>query len=382
MAGDNSERDEVFDVAIIGAGIAGTAIAAELPSSYKILVLEMEDTPGYHTTGRSAAILSPSYGPPVVRDLTQKSQDFFQNPSKEFTESPLLRRRGLLKIATAEQLREINGNQLSNASLPDVEEWDTDKLRDEIPILRDDFQGRAWYEKDCWDIDVDILHQSYLRQLKKKGCRLICDARVEALAPLKNGWKLEINQGSFRAELVINAAGAWAGQIGEHAGATEIGLVPKRRTMVVVSAPEHVATKRLPMIVDSQENFYLKPEAGRLFLSPADETPSEPCDSQPEELDVAICIDRIEKVFDLDIRRIENQWAGLRSFVADKNPVCGFDPKVPNFFWMAALGGYGIQIIPELSRLAVRMIDAKDRENTLLTETSVLQGLSPDRFEV
>ncbi|MGI9379061.1 MAG: NAD(P)/FAD-dependent oxidoreductase, partial [Methyloligellaceae bacterium] len=289
--------------------------------------------------------------------------------------------RGLLKIATADQIRDLNENEIDSAPSPEVEEWSTDKLRDEIAILRSDFEGRAWYEKDCWDIEVGALHQSYLRKLRK-NCHLMCDTRVEHLKQQPGGWKLNTNRGDFHAGLIINAAGAWAGQISEYAGATEIGLVPKRRTIVVVPAPESIAAIKLPMIVDRDEEFYLKPEAGRLLLSPADETPTEPGDAQPEEMDVAICIDRIERVFDLEIRRIENQWAGLRCFAVDGNPVCGFDPAAPDFFWLAALGGYGIQIIPELSRLAAGMVSSNDRRNSMLTQGSVLQSLSPDRFAV
>ena len=169
-------------------------------------------------------------------------------------------------------------------------------------------------------------------------------------------WTLTTREGEFAAPIVVNAAGAWADEIAMIAGVQKIGLVPKRRTALIVAAPEGSDPQDWPGAVDVDEQFYIKPDAGRLLISPADETPSAPCDAQPEEIDIAICIERIHEAFDLDIRRVENAWAGLRSFVEDHAPVCGFDPEATGFFWLAGQGGYGIQSSPGLSQLAARLI--------------------------
>jgi D-arginine dehydrogenase len=175
---------------------------------------------------------------------------------------------------------------------------------------------------------------------------------------------------------VVDAAGAWADTVAELAGLTPLGIVPKRRTAIIVPAPAGVAIDRWPLVAEVAEEWYVKPDAGRLLCSPADQTPSPPCDAQPEELDVAICVERIQEAFAFEIRRVENRWAGLRSFAADKTPVAEFDPRAPGFFWLAGQGGYGIQTAPALAMLAAALITG-----AALPERLAAAGVEPGALD-
>jgi D-arginine dehydrogenase len=228
-----------------------------------------------------------------------------------------------------------------------------------VPLIRPGYAVRALYEENARDIDVHALHQGYLRGFKAAGGVVRTDCEIRALQRDGGSWRVSASGGDFGADIVVNAAGAWADEIAGRAGVPAIGLVPKRRTALIVAAPDGVRPNAWPMVVDVDERFYLKPDAGRLLVSPADETPSPPCDAQPEDIDVAVCVDRIQRAFDLEVRRIENKWAGLRSFVADKTPVVGYDPDVPGFFWLAGQGGYGIQSAPALARMAAAILERR-----------------------
>lgn len=345
---------ETSDIVVIGAGIAGASVAAELAKSANVILLERESQPGYHTTGRSAAIYSSTYGPPVIRALTRASSAFFRDPKSEFATSPLLNPRGLLFTARSDQAEtlEMMVAELGNA----VRVMDADETRDALPLLRQGYVERALFDKSTFDIDVDALHQIYLRRFKSAGGKLLTKADVTGLERSAGGWIVQTTQGELRTAIVVNASGAWADKIAKLGGVNPVGLIPKRRTALLISAPQTINPASWPMAVDIDEEFYLKPDGGKLLISPADETPSEPCDAQPEDLDVAICIDRIEKAFDLSVRKIDHKWAGLRSFVSDKCPIAGFDPSAEGFFWLAGQGGYGIQSAPALSRTAAALI--------------------------
>lgn len=349
--------DDVYDIIVIGAGMAGASVAAELAGGARILLLEAESRPGYHTTGRSAALFTAAYGPPVIRALTRASLPFYRDPQSPFVTHPLLRDRGMLFIARGDQRRGLEDlmSELGDAVRP----IDPETAQAQMPLLRPGHVAAAAMDDSAADIDVDALHQHYLKSLQAAGGVLRTHAGVTALGRAGGDWVVETRTGRFRAPIVVNAAGAWADGIAAMAGVARIGLVPKRRTALLIDPP-HGATPDHPAIwpaaVDVDEQFYLKPDAGRLLISPADETPSAPCDAQPEELDVAICIDRIETAFDIAVRRIEHKWAGLRSFVADKAPVAGYAPDAPGFFWLAGQGGYGIQSAPALSRTAAALV--------------------------
>lgn len=342
---------EDFDVVVIGAGIAGASVAAELASDLRVALLEQEGQPGYHTTGRSAALFSESYGPVQIRALSRASAAFFDAPPAGFAPGPLLTPRGALMIGRADQVEALDALLDAVAGRTPMERLDAAQTAAMQPLNREDYVAGSVYEPGARDIDVNALHQGYLKQFRHRGGRVETGCEVLALEASTSGWKIETRKGRFTAARIVNAAGAWADAIGAMAGARPIGLVPKRRTAMIVPAPEGFSGHSLPMVVDIGEQFYLKPESGALLVSPADETPSQPCDAQPDELDIAICINRIEGAFKVSIARIVNKWAGLRSFVADMTPVVGFDKEVQRFFWLAGQGGYGIQTAPAIARL-------------------------------
>ncbi|MEQ8298135.1 MAG: FAD-binding oxidoreductase [Nitratireductor sp.] len=367
------------DIAVIGAGIAGASVAAELAASARVALLERETQPGYHTTGRSAALFSAIYGPAPIRALSRASAPFFDAPPDGFAAGPLLSPRGVIMIARQDQLGSVEAMLADLAQGSAVARLDAAAIAAMVPMLRPGYAVAAVHEPGARDIDVDALHQGYLRRFRDLGGRLVTDGGVDALAHDGRGWRIDTPRGAVRAGTVVNAAGAWADEIAILAGATPVGLVPKRRTAMIVSAPEGVPVSGYPTVVDIDEQFYLKPESGRLLISPADETPSPPCDAQPEEIDIAICVDRIERAFDLKVARIDNKWAGLRSFVADKVPVAGYDPSVPGFFWLAGQGGYGIQSAPALARCAAALVLRNDPPADIVDHGLDVGALRPER---
>jgi D-arginine dehydrogenase len=351
MVGENS-----FDVAVIGAGIAGASVAFELARTVRVVLIEQEDMPGYHTTGRSAALFSETYGPPVIRALSRASRSFLSAPPPDFAENRFLTPRGVIMLARADQIEALDAlkNQADNTAAFD--ELDDQAIRRRFPLVREGYAQAAIYERDAMDIDVHALHQGFLRGFKLLGGTLRVRAEASSLQRQAGVWTIQTASGRLEAECIVNAAGAWADHVGQLAGARAIGLVPKRRTAAMVDAPATIDPEGWPMIVDVAEEFFVKPETGRLMISPADETPSVPCDAQPEELDIAIAADRVEKALDITIRRIDRKWAGLRSFVRDKCPVAGFDDQASRFFWLAGQGGYGIQTSPALARTAAGLL--------------------------
>jgi D-arginine dehydrogenase len=194
-----------------------------------------------------------------------------------------------------------------------------------------------------------------LRGMKARGATLVCSSLVQSIVRVSDGWAIVAGGQEYRGGVLVNAAGAWADEIAALAGLQRIGLEPRRRTALLVDAPVGLSTDAWPMVHDVAETFYFKPDAGKLLMSPADETPNPPCDVQPEDLDVAIAVDRVEQATTMTIAHVRHRWAGLRSFVADRSPVIGFDPTEAAFFWLAAQGGYGIQTAPAAARLAASL---------------------------
>lgn len=366
------------DVAVIGAGIAGASVACEMAGEAKVALLEREPRPGMHTTGRSAALFSKTYGPEPIRALSRASEAFYDAPPDGFADHPLLTPRGALYAVTPDQAAAAEAllEELAGADVRRISPAEAKAL---CPLLREDRLAEALWDDEARDIDVDALHQGYLRRFRASGGELLCDAEALAIQRAGDGWRIETRAGEIRAEIVVNAAGAWADETARLAGARTVGLVPKRRTAMIVAAPEGLDPAKMRMAVDVEETFYLKPEAGKLLISPADETPSRPCDAQPEEMDVAVCVDRIERAFDLSVRRIEHKWAGLRSFVADKAPVVGFAEEAPGFFWLAGQGGYGIQSAPAMGRLAAATALGRPAPSDILDEGLDVGALAPDR---
>lgn len=373
-----TKQMESWGVVVIGAGIAGASVAAELAAlGARVVVLERESQPGYHTTGRSAAMFTVTYGPPVIRALSRASATTFNAPPDAARPYPLLRPRGALFVARADQSVALDAleDELGGAAL----RIDTAEAQARLPILRPDYLAGALFDPVAADIDVDALHRQYLRTLTAKGGVLRTGAEVLALARDGAGWRIETRDEVIRTELVVNAAGAWADAVAAMADVAPVGLVPKRRTALLVAPPQGRNPDNWPMTVDVDERFYLKPDAGKLLLSPADETPSPPCDAQPDELDVALCIDRIQAAFDLPVRRIEHKWAGLRSFVADKCPVAGFATDAPGYFWLAGQGGYGIQSAPALARTAAALALGQPIPDDIAAEGVSAAALAPRR---
>jgi D-arginine dehydrogenase len=369
------------DILVIGAGIAGASVAAHLAEARSVILVEREERPGYHSTGRSAALFTEIYGNATIRALTRASREFLFEPPGDFTESALTRPRGCLYIATTEQLGALDAFHALPDIAPATRMLDVEEAHALCPILRRGYVAGALLEPDCADIDVNGLHLGYLRLFKKREGRLIPNAAVTALHYENGGWTAQTGTERLTAATIVNAAGAWADEIAALAGIPRIGLTPCRRTAMLVDAPPDMDIGGWPFVNDIDERFYFKPDAGSLFLSPADETPSEPTDAQPEEWDVAAAVDRIEQATTLEVRRLKARWAGLRTFARDRTPVVGYSPAAPAFFWLAGQGGYGIQTAPALSRAAAALALGRELPQDLAAQGLDASWMSPERFQ-
>ncbi len=359
-----------YDIAIIGAGIAGASIAAEIGDAASVVVLEAEDMPGYHSTGRSAAFWEECYGGPELVPLTLASGAYLR-------EHGFLSQRGALYIGRQEdeaKLRDFEERFSDSGAV--FERIGRDRLEQMTPGLRNNWDRAIW-EPACADIDVARLHEHYLALAKSAGIEVVCRARVESIA--KHGeWKLILADGrEIRAGTIVNAAGAWADMIAQKSGLRSLGIQPFRRTVAQVRV-QPALPDDLPLCLDISGNFYFKPENGRLWLSPHDETPSEPVDAAPEEIDVAVAIDRLEQVAEWNVQAVERKWAGLRSFSPDRLPVYGRDPLDRDFFWFAGQGGYGIQTAPAAARLASQLLLGRDQD--AMTCKIIAKKYAPERF--
>lgn len=337
------------EIAIIGAGMAGASLAAEIGTAARVVLLEAEAQPGRHATGRSAAFWSEIYGGPAVQPLTSASGPWL-------AEHGFLHARGALHIADADAEDALTALAAEFAgSAVVLEALDRAALEAVVPGLRAGW-NRGLAEPGCTDIDVAGLHAFYLAAARKAGVTLLCDAEALALARAQGRWRIESRAGVIEADIVVDAAGAWASAVAGRAGARPIAISPCRRTIVQV-AVDPPASQRLPLVIDVGGRFYFKPEAGgRLWLSPHDETPAPAGDAAPEEIDVAVAIDRLERVVDWRVRARERAWAGLRSFAPDRAPVYGFDPRAPGFFWFAGQGGFGIQTAPAAAMIGAALL--------------------------
>lgn len=342
---------ETADFIVIGAGIGGASVAYWLSRQARVIVLEAETQPGYHSTGRSAALFMESYGPDQVRALSRAGIDFFRNPPAGFCEHPLLTPRGAFVFAGPGQEAELDAHEASvRATSSAARRLDAREALEFLPVLRPEHVIGGVLEQDASDIDVDALLQGFLRGARQHGGRTVWDAAVTGLRRADGQWTATTAHGVYQAPVIVNAAGAWADAVATMAGADPVGLVPKRRSAFLFAPPDGIASAHWPMFLDVRESFYIKPDAGLLLGSPCNADPVAPHDVQAEELDIAIAIDNIERMTTLRIRRPAHVWAGLRSFVADGELVGGYDPKVPDFFWAAGQGGYGIQSAPGAGR--------------------------------
>lgn len=340
---------QTYDVVIIGAGMAGASLAAELAPHVRVLVAEAEPLPGYHATGRSAAFWEECYGGPGVVPLTLASGSYLR-------ELGMLSPRGALYVARTRDEVEVEAFMARfAASGVQIAKVGRAALERRLPGVRAEWT-LAISEPACADIDVASLHQHYLSLARDGAAELRTSARLEAAERESDGWRLSFGKaGEVRARVLVDSAGAWADEVAALAGASPLEITPYRRTVSQLRV-EPSPPGDLPLVLDIGGEFYFKPEHGKLWLSPHDETPSEPCDAAPEELDVAIAIDRFEQVVDWRVAAVERKWAGLRSFAPDRLPVYGFDPVRSGFFWFAGQGGFGIQTAPAAARLGAQLL--------------------------
>lgn len=363
---------------MIGGGIAGVSIAGELTAAgASVTVVEMEPTLAYHTTGRSAAQYLINYGHPPVRLLTAASREFFDAGDDLWTPRPFLRVGRADHEATLRTDVE-DGRRLA----PSTEFLDGPAIRALVPVMREDVVA-ALHEPDAMELDVAAIHQTYVRRIRAEGGEILTSAPVADLRP-GPPWTVDLADGTvLGADVVVNAAGAWADRVATMAGVDPVGLHPLRRTIAVVALPDDLDARAWPLIGfergDGGMDAYCKPDPGGLMVSPADETPSEPCDARPEEIDIARAVDGLAAWTTLEGRHVRGSWAGLRTFAADRNPVAGYAPDGDGFFWLAGHGGYGIQMSPGLARAAAGLL-LDDRLPTDLLDAGLdVAVLAPDR---
>ncbi|MGX5661498.1 NAD(P)/FAD-dependent oxidoreductase [Diaphorobacter nitroreducens] len=371
-----------YDFVIIGAGIAGASAGWELAAHRRVLLLEREAQPGYHTTGRSAALYSATYGTPNICALTRASRAFYDAPPPEFGSAPILTPRGVVYLAGPDQLDLLEAAYAEALPRnPQVRRLTREELLEQAPCLRPEAVAAGMSEPGAADIDVHALHQGYLRGLRQRGGEIRTHAEVTALQRGEEGWHITLADGEvLRAGAVVNAAGAWADVVAAQAGVPPIGLEPRRRTAFTFPVPAGMQAAHWPAVIGIAEDYYFKPDAGQMLGSPANADAVAPHDVVPEELDVALGIHRIEQVTCFQIRRPSHTWAGLRSFVADGDLVIGWDNHVPGFFWLAAQGGYGIQSAAGAALLTRQLALGEPLAPELAREGVDVAGLSPARL--
>ncbi|AOW15608.1 FAD-dependent oxidoreductase [Hydrogenophaga crassostreae] len=368
------------DFIILGAGIAGASIGYFLAPHGRCVMLERESQPGYHSTGRSAAQFIATYGTPQVRALSRASEQFFQHPPAGFAEAPLLHPRGLLTFAGEADLATLEHAWAVLKQTTATGRWlSAEEACAMVPVLRPEQVRAAILESESFDMDVDAIHQGYLRGFKRAGGALLTDAEAVAIERVGEVWRASTAAGAvFEAPVLINAAGAWCDGVAQLAGVEPIGLVPKRRSAFTFPAPTGMDTSRWPLVLEVNESVYFKPDAGALLASPVNEDPTHPQDVQPEEIDIALAMHALETWTTLVVRP-SHTWAGLRSFVADGDLVAGFDTQAPGFFWCAAQGGYGIQTSAAMGEACAALARELPMPEHLAACGLTAQILSPSR---
>jgi len=367
-----------YDIVIVGAGMAGASLAAELAGQGRILMVEGEAQPGYHATGRSAAFWNETYGGPAVQPLTTASGPWLAAPPAAVSNRSFLSPRGALHLAGPGDEARLDAMTATFGGRVRLDRLDRVQLEAAVPGLRAGF-AHGLFEPSCQDIDVAGLHAACLARARRGGVMLACDTRIVDMTRSGGRWRLAIADGrTILADIVVNAAGAWASAIGRMAGAATIAIAPLRRTMVQLAvAPD--APPALPLVIDAAGLFYFKPDVGgRIWVSPHDETPAAAGDAAAEEIDVAIAIDRLERTVDWTVRARERAWAGLRSFAPDRAPVYGHDAEAPGFFWCAGQGGFGIQTAPAAAMLAASLLTGTAAPDAV--RNIDFARYAPDRF--
>ena len=368
------------DFLILGAGIAGASTGHFLAPHARCLMLERESQPGYHSTSRSAAQFIATYGTPQVRALSKASEPFFKQPPEGFASVPLLHPRGMLTFAGEADLAALEGAWSVLQQTTATGRWLTaEEACALVPVLRPEVVRAAILEPDSFDMDVDAIHQGYLRGFKRAGGELVTGAEVVGIERVGATWRVTTAAGAvFEAPVLINAAGAWCDAVAQLAGVTPIGLVPKRRSALTFDAPAGLDVSHWPMVLAADESVYFKPDAGALLASPVNEDPTHPQNVQPEELDIALAMHALETWTTLAVRP-SHTWAGLRSFVADGDLVAGFDAQAPGFFWCAAQGGYGIQTSAAMGEACAALARGLALPGHIATCGLTVEMLSPGR---
>ena len=364
------------DFIVIGGGIAGAAVAWHLAEHGRVVLLEAEEHPGYHATGRSAAMFDRAYGNAVIRGLTAASHAFLLENALPGLERPLLTPRGVLYVATADQQEPLQAFFAAIAPLaPTAVLADGATAERLVPILRPGRFTACVWDPAASDLDVAALHAAWLRGLRQRGGRIECRRTAGRLECRTGGWEVDCGDQRYAAPIVVNAAGAWADEVAVRAGLDPLGLQPMRRSIAVVPLNDGLDAAGWPMTVDVEEQWYFKGEAGRVLVSPADETPVAAGDASPEDFDLATGVERFEVATTVEVRRVSGSWAGLRSFFPDRTPVIGRDPRAPGFVWYAGLGGYGIQTAPAAAALAAAAATGAAPPDPLLA-----RDVTPARF--
>jgi D-arginine dehydrogenase len=373
ISGDNS-----FDYLIIGAGIAGVSLAAEIAPFASVMIIETEDVPAFHSTGRSAAFWHESYGGPKVRPLTAASAPLLLQPDPEFCEHSLMKQRGAINLAHRDNGAGMAAWQANFAgSGMAMQNLDRVQLEEYIPGLLPDWTFGV-LEPDCCDIDVMALHAAYARVAKRAGAALQCKTEFLSARKVASAWTIDTSTGTINAANIINAAGAWADIVAQRAGVQPVGIQPYKRTIMQLRVDKPVPA-HMPLVLDIAGSFYVKGESeGRVWLSPHDEITEPAGDSWPEDMDIAIAIDSMEKALDWRVQNVERSWAGQRSFAPDRLPVYGRDPAEAAFYWCAGQGGYGIQTAPAAAKMAAADLLGHAPDPILAGVEAALYR--PDRF--
>lgn len=365
------------DFLVVGAGIAGASVAARLAETHSVLLVDMEERAGYHSTARSAASYEPNYGPVPMLALTRASHDFFSEPPRGFTDAPLFTPRGSLFLEAKGQADKTDYLLSKSSGLTELSIAQTCAL---FPVLKPDYATRSFLDGQTGDLDVDLIHHGFLRMLKERGSKLLLSSPLLSATRHSGQWNVRCGNTDVTAIVIVNAAGAWGDVVAKLCGVAPVGLIPKRRSIGVIPMPDGMDFAHWPMVTDVGETWYAKPQSGKLIVSSADATAVEPHDAYVDDMAIAEGIDRMMAATTIEVERLDHSWGGLRTFAPDGGPVVGFDPSTDGFFWLVGQGGYGIQSAPGLSATAADMARGQPIPQAVIDMGLSRADIAPERF--